>query len=62
MAILAIERLDLLSAIRKIKTSVGQDTVDIEYDRPDIPGFFQYMLHAITAVAHESVRLKSKPP
>jgi hypothetical protein len=50
MAILAIERLDLLSAVGKIKTSVRQNAVDIKYDCPDIPGFFQYMLHVITTV------------
>src|SRR5687768_17157367 len=48
MTILAIERFDLLATIRKIKAPVGQDAVDIEYDCPDIPGFFQYMLHVST--------------
>jgi hypothetical protein len=50
VAILAVECLDLLAAIRKIKTSIGQYAVHIEYDCADVPGFFQYMLHVITAV------------
>jgi hypothetical protein len=59
VSILAVERLDLLAAIRKIKTSVGQYTVDVEYDCPDVPGFFQYMLHVITAVYPNSLAFEA---
>lgn len=50
VAIMAIKCLDLLATIGKIKASVGENAVDIKYDCPDIPGFFQYMVHAVTAV------------
>jgi hypothetical protein len=45
MSIMAIERLDLLSAIRKIEASVCKHPVHIEDYYTNLPGLFQYVLH-----------------
>ena len=45
MPVMAIECLDLLSAIRKVEAAVCEHPVHIEDYDTNLSGFFQYVLH-----------------